>query len=262
MADRCAACGNPAKGKFCSQCGVSLRPVECAECGARVAKGARFCNLCGTPLTSGIREPAAATKQAGPGQGRRDPRLYAAVAAAVVLAAFMVVPRLRTAEAPRAGGAQLSAPVAGAGAVDLSATTPRGAADRLFNRVMESVSVQDSLQARAFAPMAITAYERLEVLDLDGRYHLALLHLVNDDPAAARREADSILAEVPTHLFGLFTAAQAEELMGNPAAAAPFYRRFLGAYETEVALSRPEYLDHARMLPTMREEAAASLGGV
>lgn len=145
-------------------------------------------------------------------------------------------------------------------AVDLSSMTPRQAADRLFNRVMESVSAGDSVQARAFAPMAIAAYDRVPSLDLDGHYHVAVLHLVNDDPRGARDRSEAILREVPTHLFGLFTAAQAEQMLGDRTEAERLYRRFLDAYDTESTVARPEYADHAAILPVMREEAAGAVG--
>jgi len=143
----------------------------------------------------------------------------------------------------------------GAAAVDLSTMTPREAADRLFNRVMENVSAGDSAQARAFLPMALAAYERAEPLDLDGRYHVAVLHLVNYDALAAAEQARLILEEAPDHLFGLFTAAQAEEVRGDAAAAAALYRRFLGSYDDEIVSGRPEYEEHAPILPVMREDA-------
>jgi uncharacterized membrane-anchored protein len=136
--------------------------------------------------------------------------------------------------------------------------TPREAADRLFDRVMRSVSAGDSAAARSFAPMALAAYEMVDDIDLDGRYHVAVLHLVNGDAPAARSEAGAILDQVPTHLFGLYTAAQAEELMGDRQAAADLYSRFVENYEAEVALGRPEYREHEPILPVMLDDAGRS----
>ncbi|HEX2191020.1 MAG TPA: hypothetical protein VHG51_19080, partial [Longimicrobiaceae bacterium] len=155
--------------------------------------------------------------------------------------------------APAAGG--------GAAAVDLSSMTPREAADRLFNRVMQNVSSGDTVQARTFLPMAIAAYGRVGELDTDGRYHLAVLHLVGGDAKSARTEAGLILATEPRHLFGLFTAAQAETAAGNTARARELYERFLAAYETERTRDLPEYRDHQQALAPMLEEARRAAGG-
>ncbi|HEV2148522.1 MAG TPA: hypothetical protein VGR37_14055, partial [Longimicrobiaceae bacterium] len=159
------------------------------------------------------------------------------------------------------GPAPGAAPAANPGAVDLSSMTPREAADRLFNRVMQNVSSGDTAQARAFLPMAVAAYGRVDDLDDDGRYHLAVLHLVGGNPQAARTEANAILAGDPRHLFGLFTAAQAEQALGNGTRARELYQRFLGAYETERNRDLPEYRDHAQALAPMREEAQRAVGG-
>jgi hypothetical protein len=198
---------------------------------------------------------------------RRAPRLPWLVAGATLAAllAMLLVPRWTgRADAPpppvAAGSSAADVPAGDARAVDLSAMSPREAADRLFNRVMQNVSAGDSAEARRFLPMAMAAYGRVEPLDTDGRYHLAVLHLVDRDAPSARAQADTILAEHPRHLFGLFTAAQAEGAMGNRDGARALYRRFLDAYETERQQELPEYQDHAQALPPMREEAQRVLG--
>ena len=146
--------------------------------------------------------------------------------------------------------------------VDLSALTPRERADRLFNRVMQNVSAGDSTQASFFLPMAIAAYEDVPALDADGHYHMAVLHLAGGDPAAARARADSILSATPTHLFGLFTAAQAEQALGNDDAARELYDRFQSAFTAESTLARTEYTEHAAVLPLMRDDAAKALAEI
>jgi hypothetical protein len=161
---------------------------------------------------------------------------------------------------------QAAAPAGGsefgdARSVDLASMTPRQRADALFNRVMENVSAGDTTQARFFLPMALAAYDDVPDLDADGHYHLAVLHLAGGDPASARAEADSILAAEPNHLFGLFTAAQAEQALGNTAAAREFYGRFNESFDGEMAAGRPEYSEHQAVIPMMQEEAGAALAG-
>lgn len=260
MAETCPACGATASGRFCDNCGVALS-AACRECGNPLPRGAKFCNMCGAPARAG-------TAPAAP----RVPVLPWAVAGLALLAliAVVLVPRLggrgeqaaavqppfAPASAPGTGG-----PVGNPGAVDLSSMSPREAADRLFNRVMTAVSTGDTTQARQFVPMAVMAYQRVDSLDADGRYHLATLQLVAGDYAAARAQADTLLAGSPTHLFGLFSAAQAESSLGNAAAAKALFRRFLQSYDAEVAKKLPEYEEHSQALPAMKAEAERQVRG-
>ena len=259
MTRNCPSCGAPATaGRFCSECGAPLAEnVACASCGAALPPGARFCNQCGSPAGAAARpQPGESTPAA---RAAILPWVVAGVALLALLA-IVVLPRLRPSE-PGPSAAVPAGPPGDASAVDISAMTPRERADRLFNRVMQSVSTGDSAQARAFLPMALAAYEQVPDLDLDGRYHDAVLHLIDGDPAAARAQADSILAAHPAHLFGLFTAAQAEQAMGREAVARGLYERFLEHYEAEIARDLPEYRDHARVLPINRAEAERMTGG-
>jgi hypothetical protein len=186
---------------------------------------------------------------------------YIAGVAVGALAIVLIVQQLQS---PETASLPAAPPVAtgGApnpGAIDVQNMDPREAADRLYNRVMEGFSAGDSAQARAFLPMALAAYQRVGALDLDARYHITLLHLVNGDAAAARAEAGVILDEAPTHLLALSTAAEAEALLGNREAARALYSQFLENYDTEIATSRREYTDHASVLPVMREDATEFL---
>jgi hypothetical protein len=158
-----------------------------------------------------------------------------AAGALAALLALAIYPRMdRTDDlGATASGPPITGTTAGARGIDLSSMTEREAADRLFNRVMQYVSDEDSVQARQFLPMALAAYQRVDDLDRDGHYHVAVLELVNENPSGARAHADTILAEEPDHLFGLATAAQAEMKMGNEREGQAFFRRFLEVYDTE-----------------------------
>lgn len=265
MTDTCPACGAAASGRFCGQCGAAIA-AACAECGNPLPRGARFCNMCGAPAGA---VPAAAA----PAKPSPLPWIVAGVAI-LALAAALLVPRMGgrdeappAAQGPFAGatpstqGSAPGGPVGDPSSVDLSSMSPREAADRLFNRVMTAQGTGDSAQAQRFQPMAVMAYQRVGTLDADGRYHLAALYLVGGDFASARAQADSILAANPTHLFGLFSAAQAEKKRGDTAAARGFYQRFLSAYDAEVAKQLPEYQEHAQGLPAMKAEAQQAVGG-
>jgi hypothetical protein len=127
---------------------------------------------------------------------------------------------------------------------------------------MTNVSTGDSTQAEFFLPMALAAYEEVPSLDADGHYHVAVLHLAGGDPESARARADSILAKTPSHLFGLFTAAQAEQAMGNAEEARELYSRFQTAFAAESALARSEYTEHQNVMPLMKEEAAQAVDGI
>src|SRR5690606_12899600 len=273
----CPACGQPASGRFCSNCGGSLPgQVHCAACGNEIPAGGRFCNQCGAPVarkaaSADSAAPAVANSPATPARGSARPAStlpwVVATLAVLALVIALVVPRGGNSSGPVATPAPSASagPDGGAGfgdptSVDLSSMTPRERADRLFNRVMQNVSAGDSAQARFFLPMALAAYADVPELDADGHYHVAVLNLAGGDPQAARAHADSILAETPSHLFGLFTAAQAEQALGNTERAREFYERFQASFAAESALARKEYTEHAAVMPLMREEAAQALG--
>ena len=265
----CPSCGQTTTGPFCSHCGT---PVHCRECGHALPEGARFCNECGTPVpSSAAATPLGAAEPVEPPHKRSAlPWVIAGVAVLALAGALaLILPRLNDEPEPALTGRLSAPPVAvapgaalpgDARSVDIASMTPRERADRLFDRVMRTLAQGDSVGARQFIPMALGAYELAGEPDTDARYHIAALHLVNGDATAARAQADTILADSPQHLFGLFTAAEAEQERGNTAEARDLYRRFLAAYDAEFARNLPEYQAHQLALPGMRAEAARVAG--
>jgi tetratricopeptide (TPR) repeat protein len=157
-----------------------------------------------------------------------------------------------------------AAPFAGGGGgtpPDLGTMTPREAADRLFNRVMTSVSQGDSAGAQAFMPMAIAAYDRARPLDHDGLFHLSLLNRTAGNLPDALANAEEVLEEDPRHLLALTAAAEAAAELGRSDEAAGYYRRVLESYDAEIGRGLPEYADHATFLQSVRGEAEAFLAG-
>ncbi|HEU4886026.1 MAG TPA: zinc ribbon domain-containing protein [Longimicrobium sp.] len=252
MSQTCPSCDAPASGRFCPQCGVAI-DAQCRECQNPLPAGARFCNQCGVPVSA-----AAAPARA------RQPALPWAIAgvAVVVLAAMTILPRISGDEAqqPAPLAQQQAAAPGDPSSVDLASMTPREAADRLFNRVMQGLSAGDSTEVTRFAPMAIQAYGMVPERDADLHYHLGELYRVTGNAPSARAQADSILATDPKHLFGLYGAARAEELRGDQSAAKGMYQRFLDAYAAEVARNLPEYQEHSQGLPSMRASAQQAVG--
>jgi hypothetical protein len=262
MTNTCPSCGAAASGRFCNGCGAAIN-AACRECGNPLPAGARFCNECGSPAVA-----APATKAKTP----LLPWVVTGVSLAALGATLLyntgneapagaVVAPVAQSPAPSGpgpvpAGMTSQAPGGNPANVDLASMTPRQAADRLFNRVMQNVSTGDTAGARQFLPMAVAAYDRARPLDNDGRYHLAVLHLVGNRFDAARAQSDTILASNPKHLFGLFTGAQAAQGAGDRAASRDLYRRFLAAYDSESARKDVlEYADHSQALPAMKAEA-------
>jgi tetratricopeptide (TPR) repeat protein len=133
--------------------------------------------------------------------------------------------------------------------------SPSGAADALFNQAMTAHETGEAATARQLLPMAISAYRELASIDLDGRYHVALLNLAAGQPEEALAEARTMLSEVSNHLLALSASARAHLALGNADSAAFYYQRFLDEYTPDVAASRSEYVDHGRTLPARRDEA-------
>ncbi len=252
---QCPSCGAESEsGAYCAECGAPLSGAPCPHCGAGLVPGARFCTHCGAPVRS-----AASSLP-----------WYIAGVAVVALILTLLLPVLRGdggsggsasfpagdagAQAPAMG----SAPVAG-GAPGPLTGTPREQADRLFNRIMTALDSGDRQQAEFFLPMGIQAYQMAGELDADGLYHLSLLQSAAGKPEDALQTAKQILTTSPDHLLGLGSAAQAALAAGDSATAADYWRHFLRVYDTESKKGLQEYVDHANVLPTYRQQARDQL---
>lgn len=259
---RCQHREASATANFCSRCGYGLHGPACPACSAPSAADDQFCTQCGAVL-----RPAAA--KAG-GLGARVPWAVAGMLGVALVAVFVLRgggAREITLTPPPAGGGQ-GAPVTALGptnAVDLDSMTPRQAANRLFNRVMDAVEAGDLAQANMFLPMAIASYDLIAALSLDDRFHLSLLHATARNGELALAIAEEGLAQRPTHLLCLAAAAEGAILIGDRERAAAHYRTFLEVFDEESQAGLEEYghgVDgHARLLPILREEAEAYLAG-
>jgi tetratricopeptide (TPR) repeat protein len=148
-----------------------------------------------------------------------------------------------------------------AGLLDLSELSPREAADQLFDRVMRGLSAGDTEGAMGFMSMAINAYQLLDSLDADGRFHLALLQLRAGQADESLASARAGLELFPDHLLLLSTAGDAAVEVGDDAAAEAFFRRTLEVYDAEVAKQLWEYQAHDGLLPDIRTTAESFLTG-
>jgi tetratricopeptide (TPR) repeat protein len=126
---------------------------------------------------------------------------------------------------------------------------------------MRYVSANDSVQAQAFLPMALGAYEMAEPLDHDGLFHLSLLNRVAGNLDSALANAQEVLAADPNHVLALAAAAEASVELGDREAASGYYGRLLEVIDAEIARGLPEYLAHQTIMESVRSDAEAFLGG-
>jgi hypothetical protein len=138
--------------------------------------------------------------------------------------------------------------------------SPEERARRLFDRVMALAEAgkQDSVQF--FFPMALGAYQQLPARDLDAHYDIGLLDLAAGAPAGALGQADTILRQVPTHLYGFVLRGQAYAMQTNRQGARRAYADFLKHETSERARQRPEYAEHARTLDAFHTAAVRAIG--
>jgi hypothetical protein len=143
----------------------------------------------------------------------------AAVLIAVAALAFRLGGgRTATPVMANAGNAGATSPLS-TRAPDISQMTPRERFDRLFDRVMGAAERGDSTTVTQFSPMALGAYDMLDQVDADARYHAAMIHLVNGGVDAALALADTIQRAAPNHLFGYLIRVEgphAERFAGRP----------------------------------------------
>ena len=250
----CAACGAPLTGPFCARCGAPSGSRTCSACRAPLSPGARFCHRCG----------AAAGPSARPGSRERTAWIVAGAAVAVALlltvwkigGARPTVPDMGNAGnvgAGRAAGPAGRPP-------DISTMTPRERFDRLYDRVIQAAEAGDSQTVAQFAPMALGAYDLLDAVNADARYHAAMIHLTMGDFPGALALADTIQADAPGHLFANIVRGEAADRDNDTALLSRSYRDFLDHYDRELKAGRVEYQEHRPILEDFRTRAKASLG--
>ncbi|NNG17125.1 MAG: zinc ribbon domain-containing protein [Gemmatimonadales bacterium] len=248
----CPACGAPQTGKFCSRCGANLESGSCGGCGAKLPGGVKFCPACGAP-TSDV--------AAAGGRSDRTPWIVASVAIVALLAVVLVMV-IRSSPGRPPAAATASPAGAGPDTIDLAAMTPRERFDRLYNRVMRAAEGGDPSTVTNFAPMALQSYDMLPEADRDpdARYHAAMLHLHSGAAAEAVAHADTIQAEIPTHLFGFVIRGTAAKLENDAAALSRAYADYMEHYGAEMNTGRQEYGEHPAILESFRQEALGAGG--
>jgi hypothetical protein len=271
----CSRCGVAATGKFCSSCGASLAARSCPSCGHVPGPGARFCTRCGACLAG---EGGAAAMRAPDGsgsQGEVEPGVGSSVAwwiaggamvALILSVAWPVIrpgtPDLGLSMGGRSGGqgAAVGPAVGGGAPPDLSSMTPREAADRLYDRVMNAVSQSDEATVQNFLPMAVAAYDLARPLDADGLYHLSALQRAGADFAGSLVTAAGGLETNRDHLLLLATSGEAAEALEQGEAAREYWQRFLDVYDRQRSMGLEEYGAHEGVLETSRNHARQVVG--
>lgn len=220
----CPSCGAPASGNFCRACGASLKP----------------------------------------GASRPGERLVwmaagGAIVGVLALVIFFLSRGASAAPPPaEAAAAGVEAPFAGTGGgtpPDISQMSPRERFDRLYNRIMKAAESGDQGTVSQFTPMALLAYQQLDTIDADARFHAALLKLHTEDVAGAKALGDTVLLKNPGHLFGYIILGTAARWAKDDAGLKRQYAAFLKHYDAEMKVDRPEYRDHARSLEDFKKAA-------
>lgn len=259
---KCSNCGTESGGNFCSSCGASLKSGDCVQCGAKLPAGARFCTRCGTEAGTAGAAPRNTARRTAPASGNPNLPWYLAGGVLLLLIIILVVPIITgTGARPSDQLMGPAVPMGAAGTPPPLTGTPREQADRLFDRIMTAAERGDTAEALRFTPMAIDAYGMAAPLDDDGRYHLALVHMIAGNNDAAIATSEQILADNANHLLGLAVAAEASERAGDMDAARTYYNRLLQAYDTEIGRGLPEYEAHMRSMPEFRANAQRVTGG-
>ena len=276
VVSRCPHCGESVSGNFCTRCGGPLGGQFCNQCGSQIAASGKFCNECGAkadgvPVASaggvspGTTSAPAAKRTDAPEAvadtpgGQSLPWWIAGVAMFAVIFMFglqMVRPGPAAGPTIGSSGAATAGGAPGTGAPpDISNMTPGEAADRLFNRVMGSISAGDSAAAQQFMPMAIAAYQRARPLTLDGLFHLSMLNRTAMNLEAALDVALEVVERDPNHLLGLAAAAEAAIELGLPDEAETHYRQILVIFDEESQRPLEEYDMHSQIVVVLKQDA-------
>ncbi|MGI9416522.1 MAG: DUF7577 domain-containing protein [Geminicoccaceae bacterium] len=229
--------------------------IACRSCGVQNRAGARFCQDCGRSLSSD-------------GAGRFDAQTLTMLGAAGValltlglLFGSVIDMGSTTDQATTAPAPSRTAAATDGQPPDLSTMSPREAADRLFNRVMMADEQGDADEVTQFAPMAISAYDQLESLDLDALYHVGLIHAAAGDAESARDVIERLESAVPGHLLAILLDHRLAVDGNDSDKAENAIERFKASYEAEIKVDRPEYRDHQRSIDQFLEEIGGGATG-
>lgn len=261
----CPSCGTPGTGAFCVSCGGAREARWCTACGGAIPAGGRFCSACGTPAAVRDATPAPAGRSHGggtPALATQPAWAYLVAGLAVVAVVLVLVWPRGPAPTPPAGATADGAVPSGAAAIDLSTMTPREQFDRLYDRVMRAAENGDEATVAQFSPMALQAYANLLPgdVDVDARYHAAMIRMHTSDLAGAAALADTIRTESPTHLFSYVIHGTLARQRNDQAALRREQAGFLERYDAEIAAARPEYDLHKFILDQFVAEARAAAG--
>lgn len=251
-ATTCASCGTAGTGRFCSACGAPRGEAACSGCGSPVAGGARFCPSCGRGVGAGA-APAS----------DRTPWIIAGAALAGLLVVLLVMITRSSPPAAAAAFSELAAAAeddAGGTPPDISNMPPRERFDRLYNRVMRAAQSGDEATVTRFTPMALMAYAQLDTVDVDARYHAALLQVHTGDVAGPIAQADTITRRAPGHLFGYIIRGTVARWRKDAPALARAYAGFLAHYDAELKAGRVEYEEHKASLDEFHKAAVQASG--
>lgn len=191
----------------------------------------------------------------------RVPWLVAGGALAGMFALLLLLVLRGSPPRPDAPAGMMRTDAAGGAAPDISRLSPRERFNRLYNRVMQAAQTGDSATVARFTPMALSAYEMLDTLDADARYHAALLRAHTGEVERARALGDTILARDPGHLLGYVVLGTAARWRKDDAALRQAYRAFLAGYDAEMKVNRPEYSEHRFSLEEFRRAARSASPG-
>ncbi len=251
----CSNCGAAATGRFCSACGAAPGAPSCASCGKRLEAGAKFCNNCGAAQGAAV---PPGRPVATPRQGMPTNMILLWLVGAAVLAALVWLAGGRT-PAPAADSGGGGTTVAG-GAPDISQMTPRERFTRLADRVQAASENNDQAQFQQFLPMLESSWDLLLPgdRDADARFHFGLIESEAGKTTQALAQADTIMAEVPDHLFGWYLRATIAERANQPDEVRRARQGFLKAYDAQVATNLPEYAAHQALLTDFRQQAGTT----
>jgi hypothetical protein len=221
-------------------------PATCPACAAPLTPGARYCHRCGRSA-------------GGTGRGWTPWAVaWTLIGVCLLLIIYTVTHAKPETEAPvmaNVGSASGEPAAAPAGRPpDISQLTPRERFLRLHDRVMAAAGQGDSVTAARFAPMALSAYGMLDTVDTDARFQMGELLIETGATRDAAALADTILAGAPNHLLGLLLRAEVARASKDRPGEDRARKGFLGAYDAELRIGRPEYRVHLDLLEQKRDE--------
>jgi hypothetical protein len=144
------------------------------------------------------------------------------------------------------------------GMPNITAMSPSERAARLYGRIMAYAAAGKTDSVNFFAPMALAAHEMLAPPSNAERFRYGRIAEITNQPAIAKAQADTLLAQSPGNLLGLLLGARAARMIKDVPTERTYDLLLLKVVDRELATKSADYEQHRADIDRAVSEARSN----